>query len=113
MLAGGDSYAALGRGRVLIGPTDGKLLANEVMVYVRRLGTVDGAAGGADRPAMTGPVAAALAAFCDDPAAAGWRALPFFADGAADAIAARARPPHRRRRRGAAAGACDLLRPAG
>ena len=37
---------------------------------------------------MTGPVAAALAAFCDDPAAAGWRALPFFADGAADAIAA-------------------------
>jgi 5'-nucleotidase / UDP-sugar diphosphatase len=40
MLAGGDNYAALGRGRVLIGPTDGKLLANEVMVFVRRLGTV-------------------------------------------------------------------------
>jgi uracil-DNA glycosylase len=37
---------------------------------------------------MTGPVAAALAAFRDDPAAAGWRALPFFADGSADAIAA-------------------------
>ena len=36
---------------------------------------------------MSGPVAAALAAFCDDPAAEGWRALPFFADGAADAIA--------------------------
>ncbi len=40
LLAGGDNYAALGRGRVLIGPTDGKLLANEVMVFVRRLGTV-------------------------------------------------------------------------
>lgn len=37
---------------------------------------------------MTGPVAAALAAFRDDPATAGWRALPFFADGTADAIAA-------------------------
>ncbi|MFL5122576.1 MAG: bifunctional metallophosphatase/5'-nucleotidase [Microvirga sp.] len=40
LLAGGDNYTALGRGRVLIGPTDGKLLANEVMVFVRRLGTV-------------------------------------------------------------------------
>jgi 5'-nucleotidase/UDP-sugar diphosphatase len=29
------------RGRTLIGLTDGKLMANEVMVYVRRLGTVD------------------------------------------------------------------------
>src|SRR4051812_49882268 len=37
---------------------------------------------------MMGPVAAALAPFRDDPAAAGWRALPFFADGSADAIAA-------------------------
>ncbi|HKH33780.1 MAG TPA: uracil-DNA glycosylase [Beijerinckiaceae bacterium] len=36
---------------------------------------------------MSGPVAAALAAFRDDPATAGWRALPFFADGSADAIA--------------------------
>jgi 5'-nucleotidase/UDP-sugar diphosphatase len=41
LLAGGDHYTALGRGRVLIGPTDGKLLANEVMAYVRRRGTVD------------------------------------------------------------------------
>jgi len=40
LLAGGDDYAALGRGRVLIGPTDGKLLANEVMAYLRRQGTV-------------------------------------------------------------------------
>jgi 2',3'-cyclic-nucleotide 2'-phosphodiesterase (5'-nucleotidase family) len=40
LLAGGDNYTALGRGRVLIGPTDGKLLANEVMAYIRKLGTV-------------------------------------------------------------------------
>jgi 2',3'-cyclic-nucleotide 2'-phosphodiesterase (5'-nucleotidase family) len=36
MLAGGDGYSAFGKGRVLIGPTDGKLLANEVMAYVRQ-----------------------------------------------------------------------------
>lgn len=41
MLDGGDGYSALGRGRTLIGLTDGKLMANEVMVYLRRLGTVD------------------------------------------------------------------------
>jgi 5'-nucleotidase/UDP-sugar diphosphatase len=41
MLAGGDGYAAFTRGRVLIGQTDGKLLANEVMAYVRRRGSVD------------------------------------------------------------------------
>lgn len=41
LLAGGDGYTALGRGRVLIGATDGKLLANEVMAYVRRHGTVE------------------------------------------------------------------------
>lgn len=41
MLEGGDGYTALGRGKTLIGLTDGKLMANEVMVYVRRLGTVD------------------------------------------------------------------------
>ena len=41
MLTGGDGYAAFTRGRVLIGQTDGKLLANEVMAYVRKKGTVD------------------------------------------------------------------------
>ncbi len=41
MLTGGDGYVAFTKGRVLIGLTDGKLLANEVMVYVRRKGTVD------------------------------------------------------------------------
>ncbi|CAH1664859.1 5'-nucleotidase [Hyphomicrobiales bacterium] len=41
MLEGGDGYTALGRGRTLIGLTDGKLMANEVMVYVRKLGTVE------------------------------------------------------------------------
>ena len=40
ILAGGDGYTSLGKGKVLIGLTDGKLMANEVMVYVRKLGTV-------------------------------------------------------------------------
>lgn len=38
---------------------------------------------------MNGPVAAALAAFRADPAAAGWSRLPFFLDGEADRIADR------------------------
>lgn len=41
MLAGGDGYTSLARGRTLIGLTDGKLMANEVMVYLRRLGTIE------------------------------------------------------------------------
>jgi len=41
MLAGGDGYTSLGKGKVLIGDTDGKLLANEVMSYVREVKTVD------------------------------------------------------------------------
>jgi 2',3'-cyclic-nucleotide 2'-phosphodiesterase (5'-nucleotidase family) len=41
MLTGGDGYVPFTRGRVLIGTTDGKLLANEVMAYVRKKGTVD------------------------------------------------------------------------
>jgi len=41
MVKGGDGYTALGKGKTLLGGTDGKLLANEVMVYVKRLGTVD------------------------------------------------------------------------
>jgi 2',3'-cyclic-nucleotide 2'-phosphodiesterase (5'-nucleotidase family) len=41
MLTGGDGYAAFTKGRVLVGQTDGKLLANEVMAYVRKKGTVD------------------------------------------------------------------------
>jgi 5'-nucleotidase / UDP-sugar diphosphatase len=41
LLSGNDGYTALTRGRVLIGATDGKLLANEVMAYVRRAGAVD------------------------------------------------------------------------
>ncbi len=40
MLSGGDGYGALGRGRVLVGLTDGKLMANEVMVFARSLGTI-------------------------------------------------------------------------
>ena len=46
LLAGGDGYDAIGRGRVLIGATDGKLLANEVMVYLREKGTVTTGVGG-------------------------------------------------------------------
>lgn len=41
MLAGGDGYVSLARGRTLVGLTDGKLMANEVMIYLRKLGTVD------------------------------------------------------------------------
>jgi 2',3'-cyclic-nucleotide 2'-phosphodiesterase (5'-nucleotidase family) len=41
MVAGGDGYTAFTRGRVLLGVVDGKLMANEVMAYVRRKGTVD------------------------------------------------------------------------
>jgi 2',3'-cyclic-nucleotide 2'-phosphodiesterase (5'-nucleotidase family) len=41
MLTGGDGYVPFTRGRVLIGTTDGKLLANEVMAYVRKKGTVE------------------------------------------------------------------------
>ncbi len=40
MLAGGDGYSALGKGRTIIGATDGKLMANEVMVYIKKLGVV-------------------------------------------------------------------------
>ena len=41
MFGGGDGYSALGRGRTLIGKTDGTLMANVVMVHVRKLGTVN------------------------------------------------------------------------
>lgn len=40
MAGGGDGYAAFTRGRTLVGGTDGQLLANEVMVYIRRLGVI-------------------------------------------------------------------------
>ena len=33
---GGNGYGALRAGRTLIGTTDGKLVANEVMTYLRR-----------------------------------------------------------------------------
>ena len=40
MLGGGDGYAMLARGQVIVGATDGKLVATEVMNYVQRRGTV-------------------------------------------------------------------------
>ncbi|HRD75668.1 MAG TPA: bifunctional UDP-sugar hydrolase/5'-nucleotidase [Hyphomicrobiaceae bacterium] len=40
MLAGGDGYSALARGRTLIGKTDGKLMASVVMSHIRSLGTI-------------------------------------------------------------------------
>jgi 5'-nucleotidase/UDP-sugar diphosphatase len=46
MAAGGDGYGAFARGRTLVGGTDGRILAGEVMGYIRRLGTVrDGVEG--------------------------------------------------------------------
>jgi 5'-nucleotidase / UDP-sugar diphosphatase len=41
LLAGGDGYTVLAKGRIIIGPTDGRRVSNEVMAYIRRLGTVD------------------------------------------------------------------------
>lgn len=41
MFGGGDGYSALGRGRTLIGKTDGTLMANVVMGYVRKIGKVE------------------------------------------------------------------------
>jgi 2',3'-cyclic-nucleotide 2'-phosphodiesterase (5'-nucleotidase family) len=41
MLAGGDGYGALGRGKVFVGKTDGTLMASVVMAHVRKLGSVD------------------------------------------------------------------------
>ena len=46
MLAGGDGYTALGRGRTLIGKTDGRLLADIVMSHIRAIGTISGAVEG-------------------------------------------------------------------
>ncbi len=40
MVGGGDGYSALARGRVLIGKTDGKLMASVVMAHVRAAGAV-------------------------------------------------------------------------
>ncbi len=40
MLEGGDGYAMIARGRILVGATDGRLVATEVMEYVRGRGTV-------------------------------------------------------------------------
>jgi 2',3'-cyclic-nucleotide 2'-phosphodiesterase (5'-nucleotidase family) len=41
LLAGGDGYDGLGSGKILVGASDGRLLANEVMAYVRRLRSVN------------------------------------------------------------------------
>ena len=40
MLAGGDGYGALGGGRVLVDKGNGNLMANDVMDYVSKIGTV-------------------------------------------------------------------------
>jgi len=40
MLEGGDGYNSFQNGKTLVGKTDGKLLANEVMAYAKKLGTV-------------------------------------------------------------------------
>lgn len=42
LLRGGDGYTSLSRGRILIGNTDGKILANIVMAHIRALARIDG-----------------------------------------------------------------------
>ena len=37
---GGDGYRMLRKGKRLLGPLDAKLLANDVMAYIRKAGTV-------------------------------------------------------------------------
>ena len=80
------------KGRVLIGPTDGKLLANEVMVYVRRLGHRRREGRGPHRHPMTRRRRGGARAL---PRRPGCRRLGArcrsFAEGAADDVAARAR----------------------
>ncbi len=82
MVAGGDGYSALGRGKVLIGKTDGKLMASVVMAHVRAAGAVQARARGADRhplsraaPAAAMGHAAALGAFVSGLGGGGWAAL--------------------------------------
>lgn len=41
ILGGGDGYGALGGGKVLINKGNGNLMANDVMDYVVKLGTVN------------------------------------------------------------------------
>ena len=41
MLGGGDGYTALAGGKVIVDPRGGKLIANDVMVFVKKLGTFD------------------------------------------------------------------------
>ena len=40
MLTGGDGYTAFAGGKVLVDANNGKLMANDVMVYIRKVGTV-------------------------------------------------------------------------
>ena len=40
MARGGDGYKALKSAKVLLGPLDGKLMANDVMAYIRASGTI-------------------------------------------------------------------------
>ena len=41
VLGGGDGFTSLSQGKVLVDARGGKLVANDVMVYVKKLGTVD------------------------------------------------------------------------
>ena len=41
ILGGGDGYASLGGGRILTDGPTGQLVANDVMAYVEKLGTVN------------------------------------------------------------------------
>jgi 5'-nucleotidase / UDP-sugar diphosphatase len=40
MLRGGDGYTMLGEGHVIVGELDGKLLADNVISYIAKTGTI-------------------------------------------------------------------------
>jgi 2',3'-cyclic-nucleotide 2'-phosphodiesterase (5'-nucleotidase family) len=42
ILAGGDGYTTLNKGKTLIGATDGTLMANVVMAHFRKMGAATG-----------------------------------------------------------------------
>ncbi len=80
MLTGGDGYTSFGKGKVLIGLTDGKLMANEVMAYVRKAGHGRRQGRRPHRHSDDGARRArARAVPLDQHGDSAWTALPFFA----------------------------------
>ena len=75
---GGNGYGLLADGRTLIGATDGKLVANEVMAYIGPTCSPLRSRGRPDRDPVTmpGPLSLALHEF--RASGSSWLALPFF-----------------------------------